>query len=94
MYLPSPIQTDQITLPDELAQLTEDIAKQVHDIWAVGRMREGWKYGEKRDDELKTTPCLVEYEALPESEKQYDRNTAIGTIKVILALGYRITKED
>ena len=54
---------------------------------------EGWTYGEKRDDEKKTTPCLVPYDELADSEKEYDRATALSTLKLIVALGYRIKKE-
>ncbi len=93
MYSPNPINTDHIELSDDLLALIEEIAKQVHEIWAFGRAKQGWIYGEKRDDALKTTPCLVPYEELPESEKQYDRDTAMGSIKLICAFGYRITKE-
>ena len=94
MYQPSPINTDHITLSEDLLLLTEKIAEQVHEIWAEGRVREGWTYGETRDDKRKTTPCLVPYEDLPEEEKAYDRNTALGTIKLVLALGYRIEKDE
>ena len=93
-YKPCPVNIDQIQLSDDLMNLTEAIAKQVHEIWAVGRIKDGWSYGKTRNDVLKTTPCLVPYEDLPDSEKQYDRDTAIGTIKFICALGYKITKED
>ncbi len=41
----------------------------------------------------KTHPCLVPYEELPEIEKDYDRNTAIGTLKLIQALGFDIVKK-
>lgn len=89
-YTPNPIDTSDIILPDELLELTEKIAKNTHDVWAVGRIKEGWRYGEKRDDANKQTPCLVEYEDLPDSEKEYDRNTSLETIKLILKLGYDI----
>lgn len=92
MYNPKPIDTSEIVLTDELAGLIESIAENTHDIWAVGRIREGWTYGESRDDTKKTTPCLVPYPELPDSEKDYDRNTALETIKVILKLGYRIVE--
>lgn len=91
MYEPKPIDLSDIELPQELVQLTEKIAKNVHDVWSAGRMAEGWKYGEKRDDEKKETPCLVEYSELSETEKEYDRNTALQTLKLIVALGYKIT---
>ena len=90
MYKPEPIDTSDVILPGDLLELTEKIAENVHDIWAVGRINEGWRYGEKRNDELKTTPCLVPYSELPESEKEYDRNTAFETLKLIVALGYEI----
>jgi len=35
---------------------------------------------------------LVPYEDLSESEKEYDRKTALETIKAIIALGYRVKK--
>ena len=74
-------------------RLGELLAENVHDVWALGRIREGWTYGERRDDALRQTPCLVPYDELPESEKDFDRNTAMNTIKAILALGFRIEKE-
>lgn len=92
MYTPQPVNTDGINLPDELLQLTEKIATNVHDVWAIGRIKQGWTYGEVRNDELKQTPCLLPYDELPDSEKAYDRNTALETLKLIVALGYKITK--
>ena len=94
MYKPEPVNTKGVNLSNELLELTEKIAENVHDIWAVGRISEGWTYGEKRDDVKKTTPCLVPYSELSDSEKEYDRNTAIETLKMIVALGYKIEKEN
>lgn len=92
MYNPKPIDTSQIVLNEELTALTEKIAENVHDVWAKNRIEDGWTYGEVRDDEARTTPCLVPYSELPEEEKKYDRNTAIETLKFITAMGYKITK--
>ena len=93
MYTPKPVDTTNIKLPEELLALTEKIAENVHENWAAQRMSEGWTYGEKRDDAKKQTPCLVPYSELTESEKEYDRNTALESIKLIVALGYKIEKE-
>lgn len=90
MYKPKPIDTSGIVLPQDLLDLTEKIAENVHENWAVGRINEGWTYGVSRNDDLKTTPCLVPYSELTDSEKEYDRNTAIETLKLIVALGYEI----
>lgn len=94
MYTPKPIDTNSITLNDDMLALCEQLAENVHDVWAIGRMKEGWTYGESRNDKLKQTPCLVPYSDLPESEKEYDRNTALSTIKAIIALGYKIEKQS
>lgn len=89
-YTPKPIDISEIELSQELQGLGEEIAKNVHDVWAYGRIKEGWVYGEKRNDTRKTHPCLVAYEDLSEEEKEYDRNTAISTLKLIVKLGFMI----
>lgn len=92
-YIPRPINTKDVALPEELTALAEDIAKNVHEVWSEGRMKEGWTYGEERDDLTKHHPCLVPYEQLTESEKEYDRRTSQETLKLILKLGFKIVKE-
>ena len=94
MYEPKPIDTFGITLSSELNALTERLAENAHDLWARQRLADGWTFGPQRDDRAKKHPCLVPYEELPESEKEYDRHAAMGTLKAILALGYRIDKES
>lgn len=91
-YTPSPIDTSNVELTDDLKQLVEELARNVHDIWAIGRINEGWTWGPVRNDELKQHPCLIPYADLPESEKEYDRNTAVETLKMILKLGWKIEK--
>lgn len=92
-YVPQPVDTSDVLLPAELDELVEKIAKNVHDVWAQSRIEQGWTYGTERNDALKTHPCLIPYEELPEVEKAYDRDTAFGTLKLITILGFKITKE-
>ncbi len=91
-YHPEPIDTSRINLPPELLALTERLAENAHELWAAERLRQGWSWGSKRDDATKKHPCLVPYGQLSESEKDLDRQTAMGTLKAILALGYTIEK--
>lgn len=91
-YNPKPVDTTSIKLGADIIELGEKIAENVHDVWAVGRIKEGWTYGEERNDTEKTHPCLVPYDELMDSEKQYDRDTAMETLKLIQKLGYVITK--
>lgn len=93
-YVPQPIDTSDIQLPEDLEALVEEMAKNVHEVWAATRIKQGWTYGQERDDKLKRHPCLIPYEELPEEEKVYDRETCVGTLKLILKLGFRITKES
>lgn len=91
-YTPQPIYTTDVNLPKELESLVEKMSKNVHEVWAETRIKQGWTYGKERNDELKTHPCLVPYEDLPEEEKEYDRNTSISTLKLIMKLGFNISK--
>src|SRR5687768_17723960 len=89
-YQPQPIDTSKIVLGPELVELTEYLARNTHEVWARGRISEGWRYGPRRDDANRLHPGLVPYSELTEGEKQFDRDTALETLKVILASGYRI----
>lgn len=91
-YTPKPFDDSAISLPDELETLKEELSKNVHEVWAAGRKAQGWKYGPERNDLKKEHPSIVPYEKLSEEEKDYDRATAMSTIKFIIAKGYRITK--
>ena len=93
-YTPQPINTSDVELPKELMELTESIAKNTHEVWSAGRMSEGWTYGKERNDAEKKHPCLVPYEELSDSEKEYDRKTSLETLKLILSLGYKISKNE
>lgn len=92
-YQPQPVDTSDVQVPEELMALAEQMAKNVHEVWSQSRIDQGWTWGEKRDDTLKTHPDLVPYEDLTEEEKDYDRNTSIETLKLILKLGFNISKD-
>lgn len=91
-YQPHPFDDSKFPLPEELEQLKEELSRNVHEVWAAGRLAAGWKYGPVRDDLLKEHPCLVPYEQLSEEEKDFDRATAFSTIRFILSKGYHLSK--
>lgn len=91
-YKPAPLDLSEVTLPEELDELTEAISENTHEIWSKGRMAEGWTWGPERNDSDKKHPDLLPYSALPDGEKEYDRITAMNAIKLVLRLGYRIEK--
>ena len=89
-YIPNPINVSGVTLTPELQALTECLAENAHEHWSRQRLADGWRHGPRRDDGKKEHPGLVPYAELSESEKEYDRLTAMETLKAILALGYKI----
>jgi RyR domain len=89
-YQPTPVDTSAVQLPAALTSLLEQLAENTHDVWAKTRISQGWSHGPHRDDAAKQHPGLVPYDDLEESEKEYDRKTAEETLKLIVALGYRI----
>ena len=93
-YTPKPIDLSDVELTEELNELREAIAENAHEIWAENRQAEGWTYGPQRDDQLKQTPDMVPYSQLPEGEKEYDREMAMKTIKLLKKLGYDLIKRE
>ena len=93
IYDPSPIGLDDVVLSDDLTELQEAIAENAHEIWAKNRRDQGWSYGPERNDQKKETPDMVPYCNLPESEKLYDREMAMQTLKLVKKLGFEIVKK-
>lgn len=93
-YTPAPLDTSHVAIGSELAQLTELLSRNAHDVWARQRLADGWRWGPERNDARKEHPGLVPYDRLSESEKELDRQTAMETLRAILALGFRIVPPE
>ena len=93
VYEPSPIGLDDVELSEDLSELQEAIAENAHEIWAKNRKNQGWSYGPERNDQKKETPDLIPYCNLPESEKLYDREMAMQTLKLVKKLGWELNKK-
>ena len=93
-YIPRPIDLSDVELSEDLNELREAIAENAHDVWAVERQEQGWTYGPQRNDATKQTPCMVAYSQLPDSEKKFDREMAMNTLKLVKKLGYDLIKRE
>ena len=91
-YIPNPLDTSTIELPEDIEEIIETISKNTHEIWSVGRINDGWVYGEEHNYNKKTHPSLIPYENLLKEEKAYDRNTSVQVIKCLLKMGFKINK--
>ncbi len=92
-YEPHPINLSSVVLDPEMVELREAIAENAHEVWAAVRKSQGWSYGPARNDEFKQTPDMVPYSRLTDQEKQYDRDMAENTIKLLIKLGWEINKK-
>jgi len=43
-----------------------------HDAWMRCKLEDGWVFGETKDGEKKTHPCLIPFEQLPKSQQAKD----------------------
>uniref|UniRef100_A0A672NYN4 Ryanodine receptor 1 n=1 Tax=Sinocyclocheilus grahami TaxID=75366 RepID=A0A672NYN4_SINGR len=93
-FTPCPVDTVQIVLPPHLERIREKLAENSHELWAVTRIEQGWTYGPFRDDNKKLHPCLVDFQSLPEPEKNYNLAMSGETLKTLLALGCHVGMGD
>lgn len=44
-----------------------------HEAWVTNKLTDGWTYGVFKDATMKTHPCIVHYDNLPEEQQAKDR---------------------
>ncbi len=92
-FKPVTIDTSNISLPTELTNLVEMLARNTHDVWARQRLLEGWTYGRHRNDKNKEDPLLIPFDQLATNEQEYARNAVTEILKVIHKEGFTLVKE-
>lgn len=45
-FTPQPVRTSHIILPPHLEKVCEQLAENIHELWAMSKIANGWKYGE------------------------------------------------
>ena len=68
----------------------ELLAEAEHNDWMHQKRKNGWVYGEDRDDEKKIHNCLRPYVELSEKEKQKDRNSVLHFPAILKQAKYKI----
>lgn len=87
----APLDINRPVLPE---RLIEQVARNVHDQWVQERRRQGWTWGEHRDDDKKEHPGIAPYDSLTDDEKEIDRVTVRAVISSLLSVGATITLND
>ena len=52
--------------------LDGETAEQLHESWCAFKENDGWVWGELKDVDAKTHPCLIEYDSLPPEQRAKD----------------------
>jgi hypothetical protein len=92
-YHPQPIDTAEVELAG-LLPLAEILGRNLHEVWALFRVKEGWTYGPTRDDARKLHPCLLPFDELPAADQAHDRAVMTEILKAAIALRFRILAEE
>jgi hypothetical protein len=75
--------------PEEI----EILSRLEHDHWVDEKIKNGWTYGQYRDNSRKIHNCIVKWEELTENERQKDRTIVSRTPLLLANHGYKIVKE-
>lgn len=97
VYEPHPINLDDIEIDDDLDELIEPIAENLHDVWAQDKLQQGVRYGpldENGNEQPGFNHYLVPYSQMPDHEKQKDIISARQTLKLLKRLGFSIVKNN
>uniref|UniRef100_A0A914H250 Ryanodine receptor n=1 Tax=Globodera rostochiensis TaxID=31243 RepID=A0A914H250_GLORO len=89
-FVPLPVDTANIALPNFALEAHPRFAENLHELWAMRKVDLGWIYGEVRNEESKRHPCLTTFDRLPDTEKAYNINLALDTMRSIEALGWHL----
>ena len=49
------------------------MSRELHGSWVKFKRERGWTYGPVKDSELKTHPCMLPYDELPQAQRDKDR---------------------
>jgi hypothetical protein len=72
--------------PEEVDQM----ARLEHDLWRQTKLANGWQFGQQKNEKKRTHPDLVEWEQLPESEREKNRAMVRQLPKLLAQIGYQI----
>lgn len=70
----------------------ERMAEMEHGRWNAERLRDGWRWGPRKDIPGKISPWLVPWAELPETIRGYDRSAAKEWPKVLAEAGWRVER--
>jgi hypothetical protein len=70
----------------------EKLAEMEHERWMRDKLNAGWKYAKTTNKTKKLHQCIVDWDKLPDYEKDKDRILVNGIPKILARAGYTMTK--
>ena len=93
-YTPKPLDTSGTVLPTGLEELTESLAKNVHEVRVTGKIAAGCKYGPDIDEIKNEHACAMSYESFTEEENDLSFATTLKSIRFFLLQGNRLANRE
>ena len=78
----------------DIEQFAEELSKLNHKFYIKKLQDMGWRYGDKYDEDEKTSPELLPWEQLTEKNKKINYQYAQEVIEMLENLGYTISEEE
>jgi hypothetical protein len=83
---------DLVFREEKGAEEVESMARMEHELWCQEMTVKYWKYGPKKDEELKTNPDLVPWEDLPQAEKEKNFRFVRDLPRLLIRAGFQIKR--
>lgn len=88
----------QIEVPELTGKFKEiewALAEMFHDIWSSERLKNGWQYGQMRDDNKRKHPDLIPLADVPQEDKKLDlKNAKLAVYSLTEVFGYDLVNKE
>ncbi|XP_077095388.1 ryanodine receptor 2 isoform X2 [Siphateles boraxobius] len=93
-FTPIPVDSSQVEYPPQLEQIKERLTENLHELWLIDKIEQGWNYGPVKDESKKVHSCLVEFSKLPDQERIHNLQSSEDILRTLLAFGVHIGLSD
>ncbi|KTG43170.1 hypothetical protein cypCar_00011044 [Cyprinus carpio] len=93
-FIPIPVDSSEVEYPPQLEQIRERLAENLHELWLIDKIEQGWTYGLVKDESRKVHPCLVEFSKLPDQERIHNLQSSEDILRYELWNGYKPAPVD
>jgi hypothetical protein len=86
-WQPTPLNLDGVRLSQDVLAISERLAENSHDVWAIGKFKQF-------EGTSNTHPDLIPYDSMTDAQKEYDRKASTDTLKFLTLCGYNFVKKQ